>query len=180
MCLAVGFMAVLGWLFYARPIPRLFLQNPSPVSTTSFLPVAQTNSTPGFKTYRNAEYGFEFQYPEGWKLEENSFRSPFSKFNIIGVAPKEAVPNTIVPSMLVNIVEPDFAARASLGFRNLGATTSIVVVGGVEGTRYEYDLSGISQISINLPFGDHRMLLGASKQHENTFNQTLSSFKFLR
>lgn len=33
--------------------------------------IKTTNSTSTWKTYRNAEYGFEFQYPKDWKVEIN-------------------------------------------------------------------------------------------------------------
>lgn len=139
----------------------------------------QSTSTPGTQLYRNEKWGFEFEYPNDWSLHPNVFSSPFSKFNLIGATPKEKVPNTIIPSLLINIVTPDFADDAAVNFNRLKASTSIAVVADVKGTKYEYEFASIPQIAIDLPFGEYRILLGATKDNEDIFNQILASFKFL-
>ena len=128
------------------------------------------------KIYRNEEFGFEFQYPNDWTFHENTFYSPFSKFNLIGTASGEDVPNTIMPSLLVNIVTSDFANRAFYDLRHTALNT---IVAEVTGSKYEYEFEGFPQIAVDLPFGKYRMLLGAKKQYEDIFNQILASFKFL-
>jgi len=142
-------------------------------------PSTSTPTIPVLKTYHNEEFGFEFQYPADWTLHPSVLKNPLSKFELIGTAPEEKVPNTIIPSILVNIVTPDFADRASISFKNLNASTSTVIVGGVEGTKYEYEFESIPQIAIVLPFGEYRMILGARKEYEGVFNQILSTFQFL-
>ena len=42
-----------------------------------------------------------------------------------------------------------------------------------------YKYEGTQNISIDIPFGEYRILLGATKEHEDVFNQIISSFKFL-
>lgn len=127
-----------------------------------------------WKVYRNEEWGFEFQYPKDWSFHENAFSSPFSKFNLIGTLPEETVPNTIIPSFLINIVTSDFADRAFYDIKNTALETN---VGGVKGSKYEYDFEGFPQIAIDIPFGEYRMILGADRRYENTFNQIIASFK---
>ncbi|OHA67752.1 MAG: hypothetical protein A3D59_03325 [Candidatus Wildermuthbacteria bacterium RIFCSPHIGHO2_02_FULL_47_17] len=151
-------------------------------TTPSIQPSATTLTLPpitlGLKTYRNTEWGFEFRYPEQWTLHTNTFNSPFSEFNLIGTAPEEKEPNTTMPSLLVNIVTPDFADRAASGFKNLNADTTAITVGGAPGLRYEYSFANVPQIDIELPFGQYRIFLGARKEHEGVFNQIVSNFEF--
>ena len=132
------------------------------------------------KTYHNEEYGFEFQYPENWTLHADTFYSPFSRFNLVGASPEEnGRPNPIASPLLINIVTPDFAERAVVNRKNLGAMETDIVVGGINGKKYEY-IENIVKISIDLPFGEYKMILGADKKHEDVFNQILASFKFLK
>jgi|GEM_PF-6976113 len=135
-------------------------------------------TTPTLKTYRNEEWGFEFQYPKNWRLEENSFYSPFSKFNLQGDSSAENY-NPFSPAFIINIVTPDFADRAVINFRNLGGSSSTIVVANTQGTKYEYEFEKIPRLAIDIPFGEYRMLLGATKDHEDVFNQILTTFKFL-
>lgn len=139
-----------------------------------------THSTIGTKIYINAEYGFEFQYPENWTFHANTFYSPFSKFNLVGASPEEnGRPNPIVSPLLINIVTPDFAERAVMNRKNLGAIETDIVVGGVDGRKYEYT-ENVAKISIDLSLGGYRIILGADKKYEDVFNQILASFKFLK
>ena len=138
------------------------------------------NQVPGTKTYRNEEFGFEFQYPANWTLHPTVLKSPFSKFELIGTTPEENVPNTIVPSLLVNIVTPDFADRAVVSFNSLNANTSVVIVAGVKGVKYEYEFASTLRITVDLPFEENRILLGANRKHADVFNQVIATFKFLK
>lgn len=154
--------------------------SPEPTSTQSSVPQVPTSITttsmmPETKIYRNEEWGFEFEYPENWKLEENSFYSPFSKFNLQGDSSAENY-NPFSPSFIVNIVTPDFADRAFYDLKNVASN---VVVAGVKGIKYEYEFEGIPRIGIDIPFGDYRVLLGTDKGHEDVFNQVIDSFVFL-
>ncbi len=146
------------------------------ISTFKFLntPLIVENNPP--KDYRNAEFGFEFQYPGNWPLYENTFGSPFSKFNLIGgSAEDDGYPDSDSPSFLINVVTPDFADRASSG-----PTKSNITIGGIIGKRYEFQYEGSKEIGVDLPFGQYHMLLGTTKKYESVFNQILASFKFLK
>lgn len=130
-----------------------------------------TTTAPTLKIYRNEEFGFEFQYPIDWKIIENPYRSPFSRFNLI-IVPEEG--KYLPDPILINIVVPDFADRQ---FSDLHGT--IVQVGGISGTRYEFTDSGLSEIAIILPFGENKIILGANKEYQNVYDQFLASFKSL-
>lgn len=148
-------------------------------------PITNSTNTPnnntGTKTYRNTEFGFEFEYPKDWTLEENSFYSPFSKFNLIGASPKEkGIGNPVIPSFLVNIVTLSFADTFVRNTKISEATTSDVVIAGIKAKKYEYEFESVSRITIDVPLEEYHVLLGTGKSYENVFNQILASFKFLR
>ena len=141
-------------------------------TTPSSTPPVQANTTKESKTYRNAEFGFEFQYPEDWRVIENPYGSPFSKFNLI-IVPK--IGKYLPDPILINIVVPQFADNAFRDLRGVG-----IIVADISGERYEYQEESLSEISIVLPFGQNKIILGANKQYEEVFNQFLASFKFLK
>lgn len=145
----------------------------SPAQATSADPFASKT-----KTYRNEEWGFEFEYPNDWTFHENTFYSPFSRFNLVGASPEENnLPDPLAPSFLLNIVTPDFASRAFYDLRNVAVEISI---GSLTGFEYAYEYEGLPKIAIVLPFGEYKIILGTYKIHEKIFNQILASFKFLK
>ncbi len=181
--LLIVLLAFVGWIFNKRPAQEP-VQNPTPpppsiASSSSSTQTIQVSSTAGTKVYRNTEYGFEFQYPESWSFQVGSFYSPFSKFNLQGDSSAENY-NPFSPSFIINIVTPDFADRAASSFKSLNASISIVVVAGVQGTKYAYEFENIPRIGIDIPFGKYRMLLGANRDHEDIFNKIIGSFKFFK
>ena len=166
ICVVV-FVSIAVWgvyYFFERSSPSQ--QNP---------PENQTSKT---KTYRNEEWGFEFRYPENWSFQENSFYSPFSKFNLQGDSSGTNY-NPFYPDFLINIVTPDFVERQFSDLKNI---VSKISVGGVMGSKYEYKEEEMSHTTIILPFGQYKIILGfgANKAYEDIFNQILASFKFLK
>lgn len=145
-------------------------QAPSISSTT----VTKMSAVDNVKIYTNTEYGFKFQYPENWKIIENPYSGPFSKFNLIIVPTKEKY---LSDPILINVVTIDFANNAAASRKNLGAIISNIIVGGVDGKKYEYT-EEFPTISIDIPFKEYRIIIGAKKKYETIFNQIISTFKF--
>lgn len=158
-----------------RPDLEQAIVSPPDESVISPSQSDSATTTSGFNLYRNEEWGFEFEYPEDWKIMENPYGSPFSRFNLI-VVPTEG--KYLPDPVLVNIVTPDFADRAAVSRKNLGAIESYVIIGSTGGIKYQYT-EQLPTISIDIPFGEYRIILGAKKQYEDVFNQILSSFKFI-
>lgn len=158
-----------------------FTQNllPSVVSIASSTIPTQMSSTADVKTYRNNEFGFEFQYPQNWKLDENSFGSPFSKFNLEGDSSSKDY-NPDMPAFLINVVTSDFAEMAVISMKEMHAIMSNVIIGGTQGVKYEYLFEGVPQVDIYIPFGQYKIIFGTAGQHVGVFNQILASFKFLK
>jgi hypothetical protein len=97
-------------------------------TATSSIQESQT-STSSLKTYRNEEYGFEFQYPESWSFFSNTFYGPFSKLNLVGASPEEnGRPNPLSSSILINIVTSDFAYNAAKSVINLNLKSSPTLI----------------------------------------------------
>ena len=126
------------------------------------------------KTYRNTEFGFEFQYPQDWEVKENTFGSYYSKFNLV-VNPKAVRSSNFTVS--INIVLPEFPERS---FQNVEKTATEVTVDGVSGVKYQYEFESSQETAIVLPLGEYKVILGTdNEQYVDTFNQVLSTFKFL-
>jgi len=134
-------------------------------------------SASSFKTYRNEEFGFEFQYPKDLTVRENTFRSYYSKFNLeIFLSTKNGLDSVF----LLNIVIPKFVET---DFWKSQEKISRIVVGGVEGKKYEYSYEGFPHTTSIMPIGDLKLLLATGdgeKQYLEEYNQILSSFKFLK
>ena len=176
----IGALAFVDWhTWNKKPVPV----SPSPIvpSAPNPAPIAITPQ-PGFKLYHNAELGFEFQYPETWTFHPNTFGSPFSKFNLVGASPEEnGFPDPITPSIVINIVTPDFADRAVINFKNLNASTLVTTVADIKVTKYEYEFEGLPRIAVvGLMISKDRILFGGGKKYINVFNQILTTFKFLK
>lgn len=190
--LAVALVGIVLWIFLSQKLASIqeepnersdleqVIVSPPAESVASPSQSASATTTPGFKLYRNEERGFEFEYPGDWTFHANTFYSPFSKFNLVGASPEEnGLPDPLTPSLLVNIVTPDFADRAIIGLKNLNASTSIVMVVGIKAIKYEYEFERVARLAIDIPFGEYKMLLGAKTQYEDVFSQILSTFKFI-
>lgn len=172
---------IAGWLFINKRFSQRSSQNLLPPYTTfpvttSSPPNIKVSSTTEMKMYSNTEFGFEFQYPEDWSFQLNSFYSLFSRFNLILERDFKNY-NPFNPSFIINIVTPDFAERS---FYDLKSNILEASVGGVTGLKYEYEYEGLSKIAIILPLGQYKMIIGMNKEYENVFNQILSTFKFLK
>ncbi|MDP3015291.1 MAG: hypothetical protein Q8N28_02680 [bacterium] len=181
--LFVGVFAVLGYIF-VRQLPKPLPQNQLPVSAPQVIPSLtlpiEASSANNTKTYTNADYGFEFQYPDDLIVQENTFGSYYSKFNLqVEYWNKEGKYLSVFD---VNVVLPEFADRT---FLSIGATTSTIVVDGVLGIKYEYEFESLSEVAVVLLLGQYKVILGIGGSskfygHESAFNQILASFKFLR
>lgn len=134
-----------------------------------------TSSLPGFKTYRNEEWGFQFEYPRGFIIEENYFSGYYSKFNLYIL---DKINDGVELAFLVNIVLSEFAERS---FSGLDKKTKEIIVDGVPGVEYEYKINERREKIAIFPFGDYKLILGIHyKEYENLYEQVLSTFKFLK
>lgn len=164
----VGVFVYQRWQSNKKPAEQNL---PTPTPTIS----PQATTTEGMKIYRNEEWGFEFQYPQDWTVEENDFFNYYSKFNL------KAAPINEMHSrfpFIINIVSPEFIKS----FNGIEKTISDIIVDGVRGIKYEYDLEASKEIAVILPLGDFQMIIGTdnSELYSNIFNQILASFKFLK
>jgi L-asparaginase/Glu-tRNA(Gln) amidotransferase subunit D len=124
------------------------------------------------KLYRNDEYGFEFWYPETWRIELNTFGNPNSKFNL--VAYEGNTPPDFNP-LLVNVVTPEFVKNE---YSANDEKTTKVTVNGTGGTIYEYD-EETHYIDYVIPRGGVDIIISnANSDHVSEFQKIVSSFAF--
>ncbi len=167
-------LAGIGWYYFStqKEVKELPIVSEDIPSLS-----AQATTTPETKTYRNEEWGFEFKYSNDLILNEGMFGSYYSKFNLvlfkkIGDARDDAV--------LVNIVLPEFVNTA---FWRLQENTSSIIVGGVEGVKYEYKYQGFPHTTVILPLREYNIIIATGEGsyiYFDELNQIISSFKFLK
>lgn len=134
----------------------------------------ETETSKNWETYRNEEWGFEFQYPKDLFIQENSFKSYYSKFNLKIVV---KIGEKFDPVLGVNVVLPEFVESS---FGELEKVASEVIVGGISGIKYSYEFNNRKETAVILPFGEYRLILVVHyEEYENTFNQILATFKFI-
>lgn len=134
------------------------------------------NSGSQFKTYRNEEYGFEFQYPGDLIVRENAFNNYYSKFNLEILT---KIGEQFDKTFLVNIVLPEFTERS---FEGLDKTVTKVNIDGISGIQYQYEFNNRQEKVIILPFNkQYKLILGVYyKEYNDIFNQIISTFKFIK
>lgn len=147
-------------------------------SDTNTATTTQSTDHLGMKLYRNDEFGFEFWYPEGWVLYENTWKSPSSKFNLVVNLPGDD--NVVLNSFMINITTPEFADNAIISRERLHAQIGHLVVDDTNGVEYRYSFEGLPEIDVDIPRNQYRVLIVVDKKHEKEFNQILSTFKFLK
>ena len=194
IALLIVIPGVLGGYVYwsSLPVKRTTLSSiatsttPSAVETVSTVaPALETTGSnpadatvsarPGMKLYRNDEFGFEFWYPEGWEVKEQTFQSPFSKFNLVA-HPTGTHPN--FEPLGINITTNDFVSRSYQPYK---ASAIPTIVGGREGLRYAFEAMTYYTDFV-IPLHDDLVIIigNENKSHLPEFNQVLSTFKFLK
>ena len=157
--------------------------SPGPTST----PTQSTQQTPKTQTYRNTEFGVEFEYPENWIINrEHKSLTFYSKFFLQIAAPVVITTTNQErriardPAFLINIVLPEFVDSS---FGDLEKIASDITVDGIGGIKYKYEYQGLPHTAVVLPFGEFKVILATgegSRQYLDEFNQILASFKFLK
>ncbi|MBI5401472.1 hypothetical protein HZB05_01430 [Candidatus Wolfebacteria bacterium] len=133
-----------------------------------------TVATSTLKIYRNEEFGFEFRYPDNWEIQANTFKSPFSKFNLVA-HPTNTHPN--FEPFGINITDADYAERS---YQSLESKATSTTVDGVIATKYEY-VAEAYNIDVIVSIGGNMILIGnENKEYLSEFNQILATFKFLK
>ncbi len=138
---------------------------------------AVEDETADWKTYRNEEYGFEFQYPEDWTIKENAFGSAVSMFNLV-VEPNDTA--HLPRPIRINILPNDWIERVQKSFEEDGIELLDVQIDRVDGVRYNHTDEGLPQIDFLIPRGDYWVVIGGKKEYIDILNQVLDTFKFLK
>lgn len=145
----------------------------TPTETQAVEPTPTTTNS-NLKTYHNNEWSFEFQYPQNWILEIESFGGYYSKFNVVARPTFGWISRFPV---LVNIVLPEFI-EASFG--DIQKISSKIIVNGIEGIKYVYEFEGHQENAVILPMGEYKVILASDDmRYSDIYKIILDSFKFL-
>lgn len=147
-----------------------------PLATTPVGAENPTTTGKNLKTYRNEEWGFEFEYPAELSIKEKVFGGYYSQFNLVLF---KHISESRDWAVIINIVLPEFVDTA---FWKSQENTSKIFVDGVEGTKVSYEYEGSPQIDIILPLNNLKIILGTGEGsyiYKEELNQILSSFRFI-
>jgi hypothetical protein len=164
-------------------------QSISATSTTTNAtasPKSQTSSTTtvgtdrlGMKLYRNEQFGFEFWYPEDWKISESFNSNPNNKL-IVSAFPVD--PNGESPYFVPFEVLATVTGNISRFIESVQATaaTSTIELDGQQFTEYRY-ADEASHETVVIPRGTYPLLVSNdNNSNVNEFAKILTSFKFTK
>lgn len=144
----------------------------------------QTDPMSDWKTYANAEYGFEFKYPSDWVFKDfsNADTNPNTKINSVGITKNEA--NNDYSKFEVSSSE----SNLELGIGSSYSLGSEVVTGGIKWQMVQFNdgVPGESNLHDSLYLStEHEGKFYSITLYPNDglninpiFDQILSTFKF--
>ena len=177
----LGLVIILALLLGGGYIVYKAINNRGPASDSV---VSETGTTKDWKTYRNEEYGFEFEYPADWvtRADKSGFylykpdpRKESEQFFLASYAIR--VSNVLNPKQLP--VEQWFKETAFLTGHPI---TERMTVANVPAIRVENDLGVVSSFAIYIGKGTSVVNIGMSDQsgYRDVFERILSTFKFTK
>ena len=144
-------------------------------------PTAQTvDTTADWKTYSNAQYGFEFKYPSDWSVRDdsNGDPNPQTKFSTIRISKN-------LTDADVSYAEFTSSLTRDTGIENLKNPGLDISVGGIA-WHTNHDMTGLGathdSLLLNTSYQNKFYEIGLYPYEEtggsSTLNQILSTFKF--
>ncbi len=132
--------------------------------------------SPGTQIYHNKEWGFAFEYPEGWKIRENVIMAVTSLFSVY-VEPEQG--KHLPRPVFINVVTSDWG-KLVISRRSEERIKDQVKVGGMLAHRHESSDMSIPMESYFLPVNDTYWINIAGKhEYEDVLEQVVSSFRFI-
>lgn len=167
--LAVFLISLLGtayFYFFATPAGK-----PASKQETEAETVSIEN-----KTYRNEDWGFQFEYPSDWEVRSPAFGSSISLFNL-AIEPKE---NFQIKAMTLNITPKTWIEDALIKMENRGVQVQEITLFNLPALQLEDTNMGRESISFLILIDNEYWIdITGIKVHEKTLNQILDSFEFI-
>jgi len=128
-------------------------------------PIVVSSATTGWQTYKNEQYGFEFQYPE--------------KFGVLSVLNDGslAIGNNGGANVVIYMPKSEDFSMLMKDYDSKGYTKTILQVGGIQSLGVSSSQIG-DTVFVPLPGGRVQEIEGSFKLPE--FIQLLSTFKFTK
>ncbi|MCI0597811.1 hypothetical protein L0Y34_01940 [Candidatus Parcubacteria bacterium] len=177
MALFIAVCIGAGWWFlrdveFASPVSE------PPLKTTESPTEAAPVPPAGYQTYRNEEFGFEFNYPNDWIIRIPAFYSAVSLFNM-AIEPRD---NSSPEAVFINITPKQWIEDAHTKMRDRGAVITEIELNGKVAltTDTNEGIGGAARnyyVLIDNSFWIH--ISGQMRQQE-VFEKILSSLAFLK
>ncbi len=142
-------------------------------STTTNQNINSTTNNPVFKTYRNEEWGFEFQYP----LEaEINHKQPFYKNDGLNLTITNPPPNNnlITVGFFINDWSKD---NLIVKLLNQNIVSEASMHNGIA-YKYEADFGSGYNIEYLIPKGRYWVIISGEKENQKVIDAVFSSLKF--
>lgn len=174
LLIAVGLVLLLGASFLLKQ--NSILPNDDILNSQTN---EDTTDTSSLKLYRNEEWGFDFEYPTSWILDETYIVGNLRKFHLRSTPSDQMnLIYSVSPPFALDIVTTERAVRLIELFYGVKNSVSETSVGEVAGLRYEYEFNKKPRIVIVLPIGKYKLILDSDKEYGAIFDKLTATFKF--
>lgn len=136
----------------------------SQINTNQNMLIAETSD---WQTYKNEEYGFSFEYPEGWILEESQ--------NIISLHSPDLVSNSYADSFTLEVTKNDFDSQKN------EVENSDLIDDNISLSKFNNDIKELSINGLESKTGTHSTAIGVNEKYYfiSLSNDTALYFEFL-
>ena len=135
--------------------------------------------SPGMQIYHNEEWGFAFEYPEGWKIRENVIMAVTSLFSVY-VEPEQG--KHLPRPVFINVVTSDWGERIKQTHekRSEDNMTEVVVGDNIPALKHNSEDMGLPVSSYLFSVENAYWINIAGKhEYEDVLEQVVSSFRFI-
>jgi len=195
----VGILAVIMGFFWVRGAISNFSKMGESLGNIEFpqietsdmpqmpdLSALQNLDTADWKTYTNADYGFEFNYPDDWKLEQLDTVITLKSLDFERLDAE--MDSKVLSGASIRITKRVNSSGESLENINIESRSEVenLEVDNIKAIEYYYRYEGPKTLFVNLIKGNYMYQIifssvgnGRQDKYYPNFIQILSTFKFL-
>ncbi len=162
----------------STPTPALIITPTTPItaSSTAIMPTNSLSPTPtgsieAWKTYTNAQYGYNIKYPSDWTLQDLGTLEPkVPSYVVFNLNTASASARSISVAVSTRTYTDQLAIE--------GPNGTLVTIAGLTGSQQNFkDSNGSQSTSIILPRKNDLIMLRSKTPFMSTFTMMLSTLK---